>query len=127
MKFTGNIIAIAKANGYFRQVVETGKASQVVVMKLQPNEDIGEEMLTKNDIVILCTDGAGRAVIDGEPQHLASGDLVFVSAGTLHNVINSGTENLELCMIYAPPVYPPRVIHETKEKAWSQADPESLM
>jgi quercetin dioxygenase-like cupin family protein len=38
-----NYAGLAGQNDYFRQTVVTGEHAQVVVMTIQPGEDIGEE------------------------------------------------------------------------------------
>ncbi len=44
--------------------------------------------------------------------------VAIVSAGTLHNVINtSDTNDLKLYTIYAPANHPEGTIHATKEEA----------
>jgi len=42
--YVGNIEKITEENTNFRQVVFTGKYSQLVVMSLLPGEEIGEEV-----------------------------------------------------------------------------------
>ncbi|MEK7481892.1 MAG: cupin domain-containing protein, partial [Patescibacteria group bacterium] len=44
MTFHKNIVELAKQNENFRQVVNTGKYSQLVLMNLLPGEEIGEEV-----------------------------------------------------------------------------------
>ncbi len=46
--FKDNIINRARENTYFRKELYTGQESQLVLMSLNPNEDIGEE--THNDV-----------------------------------------------------------------------------
>jgi len=42
--YVGPIEKQTLANGYFRQVLFTGKHTQLVVMCLQPDEEIGNEV-----------------------------------------------------------------------------------
>ena len=50
-------------------------------------------------------------------QYVRIGDVIFVPAGTWHNVINAGNTPLKLYSIYAPPHHPRGTIHRTKEEA----------
>jgi len=47
--YVGSIEKQTIANNYFRQVLFTGKYAQLVVMCLQPSEEIGNEVHTKVD------------------------------------------------------------------------------
>src|SRR4030067_218697 len=105
---TGYIGAIEKltlSNNYFRQVLFTGKYSQLVVMCLQPGEEIGNEVHPNVDQFFRIEEGEARFVFDGKEEHLVGdGDAVVVSAGTYHNVINtSSAQPLRLYTIYTPP------------------------
>ncbi|MFA5810342.1 MAG: cupin domain-containing protein, partial [Thermoleophilia bacterium] len=62
-------------------------------------------------------DGTGKAVVGGEEQPLATHDLVFVPAGTMHNFINTGTTPWRVLSIYAPAEHAPGTIHATKADA----------
>ena len=42
--FVGDIEKLTEKNNYFRQVLYTGKYAQLVVMCLQPGEEIGNEV-----------------------------------------------------------------------------------
>jgi hypothetical protein len=47
--YVGSIEKQTLANNYFRQVLFTGKYAQLVVMCLQPGEEIGNEVHPKVD------------------------------------------------------------------------------
>jgi mannose-6-phosphate isomerase-like protein (cupin superfamily) len=111
-----NYIELTRRNDAFRQTVETGEHAQVVVMTIQPGEDIGEET-HDGDQILLFVEGEGRAVLAGDEEPVRPGDLVFVRAGTLHNFVNVGPEPLRLVTIYAPPEHPDGTVHETKADA----------
>jgi mannose-6-phosphate isomerase-like protein (cupin superfamily) len=118
----GYIVAIEKktlANDYFRQVLFTGKYAQLVVMCLQPGEDIGNEVHKKVDQFFRIEKGQAAFVFNGKEKHLAkNGDAVIVPAGTYHNVINtSKTAKLKLYTLYSPPNHPDKTVHKTKAAA----------
>jgi mannose-6-phosphate isomerase-like protein (cupin superfamily) len=118
----GYSVAIEKktlANNYFRQVLFTGKYAQLVVMCLQPGEEIGNEVHKKVDQFFRIEQGKAIFVFKGKEKHLAkNGDAVIVPAGTFHNVINaSKTAKLKLYTLYSPPNHPDKTIHKTKAAA----------
>ena len=107
----------AARNDYFRAVRFTGKHTQVVVMTLQSDEDIGAEVHPDNDQVLIITEGTARAEVGGEQQEVGAGDLVVVPAGTRHNFTNTGSGVLRLMTIYGPPDHAPDTVHRTKAEA----------
>jgi mannose-6-phosphate isomerase-like protein (cupin superfamily) len=112
-----DIGAIAMENSFFRRVVETGEHSQVVVMDIPPGGEIGEEVHDHVDQVLVFVAGDGEAVLEGERSPVRPGRLVFVPAGTRHNFVNTGDEDLKLYTVYAPPEHAAGTIHETKNEA----------
>jgi mannose-6-phosphate isomerase-like protein (cupin superfamily) len=119
---TGYVGSIEKAtlkNKYFRQVLFTGKYSQLVVMCLQPREEIGNEVHPKVDQFFRIEEGKAKFVFNGKEEHLVrDGDAVVVPAGTYHNVINpSATKALKLYTVYAPANHPDGTVHKTKAEA----------
>lgn len=112
-----DIIDVANDNDAFRRVVETGEHEQVVVMTIAPGEDIGEEVHPATDQVFIFVDGEGKAEMDGGERRFDEGDLVFVRAGTRHNIINTGDDPLRLITIYAPPQHAAGTVHLTKAEA----------
>jgi len=116
MSAAQNYVEVARRNDAFRRTIVTGEHSQVVVMAIQPGDDIGEET-HDGDQILLFVEGEGRAVLDGQSEPIRAGDLVFVPAGTLHNFVNAGPEPLRLVTVYAPAEHPDGTVHETKADA----------
>lgn len=116
MKFNKDILAAAKENEYFRQVLVTGKHSQVVLMSIPPHGEIGKEVHNVDQLVF-CAEGEGEAVLDSEASAFLPGYLTFVPAGTWHNFYNTGNADLKIVTAYAPPEHPDGTIHKTKEEA----------
>lgn len=119
---TGYIGPIEKQtlkNSYFRQVLFTGKHCQLVVMCLQPAEEIGNEVHPNVDQFFRIEEGEAKFVFNGAEEHLVhDGEAVVVPAGTYHNVINtSKTKHLRLYTVYSPPNHPDGTIHKTKAEA----------
>jgi mannose-6-phosphate isomerase-like protein (cupin superfamily) len=112
-----DIVGLSNANASFRREVVTGEHGQVVLMSIPPGGEIGEEVHADVDQVLIFVSGEGSAVIEDETTPVGPGRLVFVQAGTKHNFINPGTDDLKLYTVYAPPEHAPGTVHETKQEA----------
>ncbi len=123
MSYHINIIEAARANTYFRQVLFTGARSQLVVMALQPGEDIGAEVHEHVEQTLIFLNGTGTAVLDGVTSEIKAGDAYVVTPGTEHNFTNTSNEVVKIYTIYAPPNHIAGKIHKTKGDAMmDQAD-----
>lgn len=117
MAFNIDIVAAAKANTFFRQVLSTGKHAQVVVMSIPPGGEIGEEVHEHVDQVLAFVEGEGVAILEGVESAVGPDRLVHVPAGMRHNFVNRGSADLRLFTVYAPPQHAPGTIHKTKAEA----------
>ena len=115
-KFNKDITALTRENTYFRQEILTNEHSQVVLMSVEPGDDVGEETHDVDQVLVF-VEGEGESVLDGERGRVAPGTLVSVPAGTLHNFVNTGTVPLKLYTVYAPPEEEPGTLHRTKAEA----------
>jgi mannose-6-phosphate isomerase-like protein (cupin superfamily) len=117
--YVGAIEDLALRNTYFRQVLFTAKHAQLVVMCLQPGEEIGDEVHNDVDQFFRIERGEARFVFNEKEERLVhDGDGVVVPARTYHNVINaSKTAPLKLYTIYSPPNHPDGTVHKTKAEA----------
>ena len=116
--FSSNIEKDTVENTNFRKVLYTSKHSQLVLMTLQPGEEIGLEIHADNDQFFRCEKGEGKAIIDGNEHLLSDGVAVIIPAGAEHNVINtSATDTLNLYTIYSPAHHKDGTIHATKAVA----------
>ena len=116
--YVDNIEAKTLANTFFREVLFTGRYSQLVVMSLLPNEEIGMEVHQAVDQFFRVEKGQGKVIMNGEEHEVKDGSAIIVPAGTEHNVVNtSSSEPLKLYTIYSPPNHPDKKIHKTKQEA----------
>lgn len=117
--YVGAIEELALGNTYFRQVLFTTQYAQLVVMCLQPGEEIGDEVHADVDQFFRIERGEARFVFDAKEERLVhAGDGIVVPARTRHNVINtSPTEPLKLYTIYSPPNHPDGTVHKTRMEA----------
>ncbi len=118
-----NIEQAALENDNFRTVLFTGDRVQLTVMRLGPGEEIGVEMHDHLDQFLRIEQGSARVTFGPsaeqvDEEHEVEDDwAVVVPGGVWHNVINTGSGDLKLYSLYAPPEHPPATIHPTKADA----------
>src|SRR3989338_8481622 len=116
--FVTNIEEKTLQNENFREVLYTAQHSQLVVMSLLPNEEIGMEIHEIVDQFIRVEQGEAKAILNGEEHILSDGVAIVVPAGTEHNIINTSSEKkLKLYTIYSPAHHRDKTIHRTKQEA----------
>ena len=111
------IATVAEQSADFRQVLWTGEHTQLVIMTIPPDGEIGEEVHEENDQILSFVSGVGKAVISGRSKPVKAGDVVVVPAGKKHNFLNDGPNPLVLYTVYGPPDHADGVVHKTKEEA----------
>jgi len=115
--YIDNIEKATKRNEDFRRVLYTGANLQLVLMTLQPGEEIGEETHEDRDQFFRIEDGEGEIVIDGVRHKVEDDFAIVVPAGARHNLINTGREPLKLYTLYGPPEHRDGIVHHTKAEA----------
>ena len=121
--YVTNIERDTLANEDFRRVLFTGPHAQLVLMTLQPREDIGLEKHDGHDQFIRVEAGTGFVLLNGQKSELADGSAVVIPANTEHNIVNtSDVAPMRLYTLYSPPEHPEGTVHRTKKEA-SEAEP----
>jgi mannose-6-phosphate isomerase-like protein (cupin superfamily) len=115
--YCDNIEKRTIANDDFRHVLYTGHNLQLVLMTLQPGEEIGSEVHEDRDQFFRIEEGTGVVDIDGAANEVEDDFAVIVPAGARHNVRNTGDKPLRLYTIYAPPEHKDQVVQATKAEA----------
>jgi len=116
--FNTNIEKATLENNYFRKVLYSGRYSQLVLMSLKPQEEIGLEVHAENDQFFRVEQGQGKCIINGNEYFVEDGSAVIVPAGAQHNIMNiSETEELKLYTIYSPAHHKDQIARQTKEEA----------
>lgn len=105
------------ANSDFRRVLYTGGHLQLVVMTLQPGEEIGAEVHEDRDQFFRFEEGGGQVDIDDNSYAVVDGSGVIVPAGARHNVRNTGDAPLRLYTLYGPPEHIDGLVEATKADA----------
>jgi mannose-6-phosphate isomerase-like protein (cupin superfamily) len=115
--YLANIEEETLGNDNFRKVIFTGAKSQLVLMSLLPGEDIGDETHMGVDQFFRIEDGSGKVIIDGQEYPIWSDFAFVITAGTKHNVVNTGDTPLKLYTIYSPANHIEDRVHKTKADA----------
>ncbi len=102
-----------RENEYYRKVLYTSKHSQLVLMTIQPGDEIGAEVHELDQFIRLEA-GSANVVLNGEAHELHADWAAMIPAGVEHNVVNTGTEPLRLYSIYSPPEHKDGTVHKTK-------------
>ena len=115
--FVGDIEELTEENSDFRRVLYTGKNLQLVLMAIQPGEEIGEETHADRDQFFRVEKGKGEVWIDGHRSKIKSDVGIVVPAGARHNIVNTGDKPLRLYTIYAPPEHRDGTVQASKADA----------
>ena len=91
------------SNDYFRKVLFTADRLQLVIMCLNPGEDIGEEVHPATDQFFRIEEGSGKVIVDGREINIKDGSSILIKSGRVHNIINDSNKPLKLYSLYSPP------------------------
>ncbi len=114
---------LTTSNDKFRVAKWTGTYFQMTVMSIKPGEEVGLEVHHDIDQFLRIEQGKAKIVMGDAKDNLSMEETaeddwaIFVPAGTWHNIINDGDEDLKLYSIYAKPEHEHGTVHETYEEA----------
>lgn len=115
--FVDDIEKLTEKNDDFRRVLYTGHNLQLVLMAIQPGDEIGEEVHDDRDQFFRIEAGEGEVSIDGIRHKVKADDGIIVPQGARHNVVSTGKEPLRLYTIYGPPEHIDGTVHKTCKEA----------
>ena len=115
--FIGDIEDRTEHNKDFRRVLFTGAHLQLVLMSVEPGDELGEEVHPDTDQFFRIEEGKGEMWIDGRRTAVAEEMAIVVPAGARHNLKNTGHKPLKLYTVYAPPQHSDGTVHRTKADA----------
>lgn len=115
--YLADIETLTEENDAFRHVLYTGHHLQLVLMALQPGQDIGSETHAEHDQFFRIEKGKGEVSIDGVAHKVKGGDGIVVPAGARHNLTNTGEKLLRLYTLYGPPEHMDHLVEQGKAEA----------
>jgi mannose-6-phosphate isomerase-like protein (cupin superfamily) len=114
--FNKDIIDLATKNKNFQKEVYYDEQCQIVLMSIEPGDDIGEETHDADQTTFFVA-GEGQAVVDGSRTKVTPNHIIVIPKGAKHNIINKGDEPLKLFTVYSPPAEEEGVSFKTKAEA----------
>lgn len=78
------------------------------VLVLQPGGSTKAHAIPNIDGIHYTISGKGKEIIAGEEIPTRAGSCIFIPAGTMHQVVNDGTEPLKLLSVTNPPIPQPK-------------------
>ena len=121
--FVTNVGKMAARNDNFRTTIWTGIQMQMTLMSINPYGEIGLEIHPDTDQIIRVEQGnalvkMGKCKTQRDVmKRIGCGEVVFVPAGTWHNIVNECGRPLKVSTIYAPPHHAAGTVHRTKKDA----------
>jgi len=109
-----NLEAETIKNTNYRKVVETTKNLQLVLMSLNPGEDIPAEIHPNTTQFFRVERGKVAITVNGVKKTLKDGQSLVVTPGKKHYVKCVGRVPAKLYTIYSPPEHPSNLIQKYK-------------
>lgn len=101
-------------NKFYRRVISTTPYSQVVLMSLNPGEEIDLELHEFVTQFIRVEQGNGVVIINNRRFSLEDDTAIVIPSNSWHYVKNEGSMPMKLYTIYSPPNHPAGTIDKTK-------------
>ncbi len=114
--FNKDMIELATRNRLYQNEVYLDENVQIVLMSIEPGDDIGEETHDADQTTFFVA-GEGQAVLDGHGTKVSANHMVVIPKGTRHNIVNKGEDALKLFTVYSPPAEESGISHKTKAEA----------
>ena len=101
--FINNLEEITLQNNYYRKVINTNSKQQLVLMCLNPGEDIPNEIHTDISQFIKIEKGEGYIIINNNNIYkFSSGFGLIIPPNTYHYIKNTSKDQLKLYSLYSP-------------------------
>lgn len=126
MSYIGNINETAFKNENFREVIWTGKKTQLVVMSIQSGGEVGEETHKYVEQVLYFLSGTCKVILNDEEKVVSGGDIVVVTPNTKHNFINTSEDVVRIITVYSPANHIDGRIHKTIADAIADVEDEEF-
>jgi mannose-6-phosphate isomerase-like protein (cupin superfamily) len=119
MKTPINIKKMAKENKAYRNVMDTGKFGQLVLISLCKGEKLGDEIHPTADEFYYVVEGEAELRLDGKPYPFTEHAAMLVPAGMRHDIVNIGKDDLKLFAMFTSRLHPENEVIATREKAFA--------
>ena len=113
--FATDIKRLTTDNDSYRRVLYSSPHSQLVLMSIPPECETGEENQESTDKMLFIVKGKAESALNKRTRDVAKHDVIFVPAGNLHNLTNTGAHALKLFVVYSPPLFADGTVHNTQE------------
>ena len=126
--YVTDIESLTVENENYRTAKWTGSHIQMTLMSIVVGGEVGLEVHPDTDQFLRIEQGTARVLMGPKKDDLsyeetATEDFaILVPAGTWHNVLNVGEDELKLYVLYAPPHHAHSTIQETYEIAMEEED-----
>jgi mannose-6-phosphate isomerase-like protein (cupin superfamily) len=88
-------------NEEYRSIVYNASGMEMTVMNVHINDEIPEEVHTRETQFSMVVSGTCMVIISGiEVYTVGQGDCIFIPPNTKHRFVNTGTKDLKLFTIY---------------------------
>ncbi|MDP1026725.1 cupin domain-containing protein [Sphingomonas sp. KR1UV-12] len=114
--FNKDMVELAGSNTLWQKEVYRDAKVQIVLMSIPAGEEIGMETHPADQTTFFVS-GEARVVINGHSTKATPNHLIVVPKGSEHNIVNTGSGELKLFSVYAPPAEPEGAAFRTKAEA----------
>ena len=83
--FNKDIIKLTTDNKHFQKEVYYDEQCQIVMMSIEPGDDIGEETHDADQTTFFVA-GEGQVVVDGSRSKVTPNHIVVIPKGAMHNI-----------------------------------------
>lgn len=109
--YAGNIKRDTVTNTYYRKIISTNSHQQLVLMCLNPGEDIPMEKHDGSQFIRVEA-GKGTVIIGKKLKRLHDDIAVVIPPGVSHYVKNTSVDQmLKMYVIYSPPEHPANTLN----------------
>lgn len=97
--------SLTHAEGF--RIAASTNTGQVAEMTLCPGDSTGGPDNSHHgaDQWLYVVAGQGRATVNGRQRKLSATTLLLIEKGEVHEIRNTGDDNLQILTFYSPPVY----------------------
>ena len=126
--YVTDIETLTLKNPNYRTATWTGSHLQMTVMSVAVDGEVGLEVHPGTDQFLRIEQGTAKVVMGPEHDDLSFEEIaredsaIIIPAGSWHNILNIGDDELKLSSLYAPPHHPHSTIQETYGSAMREED-----